>query len=247
MPWLAPLLLAVSPSFVIWSVLGLETAFDAFCCWPCAASSICRPAAGRSARRFGMGGALFALAATTRPEGAMFYAVTVAFLWAHGDRRDVRWSLPAFTLIFVVFLLWRLHYYGDIVPNTYYAKTGLGWFAAVRGAKYVFEFMKAYAGPHLASSRWPPSAGAGRPVSHNLGWLVAAHLAFVIDVGGDNFAEFRFIAPILPLWYLLAAEGGVRAVQEVRIGGARSRPTNPAAAVRRSVAVTGCVRGRGRR
>ena len=180
-------------------------------------------AGGRSTRAAIWMGALFALAAMTRPEGAMFYAVTVAFLWAHRDRRDVRWSLPAFTLVFGAFLLWRLHYYGDIVPNTYYAKTGLGWFAAVRGAKYVFEFMKAYGGPALgffalAAVCW------GRPsrVAQYLGWLVAAHLAFVVDVGGDNFAEFRFIAPILPLWYLLAAEGGVRAVQEVRIG--RSEP-----------------------
>ena len=45
--------------------------------------------------------------------------------------------------------MWRFWFYGDVLPNTYYAKSGLGPLALVRGAKYVFEFFKAHGGPVL--------------------------------------------------------------------------------------------------
>ena len=35
-------------------------------------------------------------------------------------------------------------------------------------------------------------------------------------MGGDNFSEFRFIAPILPLLYLMVAEGVARTLDELR-------------------------------
>jgi hypothetical protein len=212
--WLAPLLLAISPAFAAWSVLGLETVFYSLLILLAAQSAMSGPLGPRSAA---VSGLLFALVALTHPEGALFFVATVVFLLVKGRAREWIPGLASFALVFGGFLVWRVWYYGDLLPNTYYAKSGLGLLAIVRGAKYLFEFFKSYGGPvvpflALVPLFWGPPSSAVQ----YLACLAAAYLGFVIWVGGDNFAEFRFIVPILPILYLLAAEGAVRGVRELR-------------------------------
>ena len=32
-----------------------------------------------------------------------------------------------FAVVVLVWLVWKLAYYGDVIPNTFYAKAGDGW------------------------------------------------------------------------------------------------------------------------
>jgi hypothetical protein len=211
---LAPALLAISGPFAAWAVLGLETLvyslFITIAAALCMAGKVIKP-------RGAWVGAVFALIALTRPEGALFFAATVAFLVATGERQSAGRLVLPFALIVGSFVIWRVWYYGDLLPNTYYAKAGLGPLALVRGAKYLFEFFKIHGGPVLPTLAVVPLfwGTRSRQVQY-LAVLCAAYFLFVIQVGGDNFAEFRFVAPILPLLYLLAAEGSVRVIDEVR-------------------------------
>jgi arabinofuranosyltransferase len=88
---------------------------------------------------------------------------------------------------------WKVATYGDILPNTYYAKSGSN---IAHGAAYVWMFAGAYV-------LWPFLVGIAavaivrrRAAKLPLA-LVAVQVAYVIAVGGD-FMEFRFVVPLLP-------------------------------------------------
>jgi arabinofuranosyltransferase len=210
---LAPALLAITSPFAAWAVLGLETLMYSLLM----VIAVTVLVSHDGGRRAAWAGVAFALLALTRPEGALFFVAAVGFLFAVGQRRLVVRLIPPFVIFVGAFAVWRVWYYGDVLPNTYYAKSGLGPLALVRGAKYVFEFFKVHGGPVIpALAVVPLFWGAHSRHVNLIASLCVAYLIFVVQVGGDNFAEFRFIAPILPLVYLLVGDGLVRAFDELR-------------------------------
>ncbi len=121
-------------------------------------------------------GLMFALATLTRPEGALVMALTVAYLaWSAVSSRQsaVKFSWPSifrhsscairqiiplligYLIIFLPYFVWRYSYYGDWLPNTFYAKTGGGLHQAVRGLDYAGEFALAFGGPLLLLAFMP--------------------------------------------------------------------------------------------
>jgi arabinofuranosyltransferase len=93
-----------------------------------------------------------ALIYLTRPDGLLIAAVTVLFLllfW-YGKLRqstlkagDIAPSLPL--LLIPLHLVWRHSFYGEWLPNTYYAKTISGRIWIESGGKYLFSFIIEYA------------------------------------------------------------------------------------------------------
>src|SRR5262249_54861959 len=77
-------------------------------------------------RREAWAGVALGLAALSRPEGAVF--AFIAIPWILGSRWPRRGPVLAFLTALVVtwapFLIWRRLYYGDWLPNTFYAKSG---------------------------------------------------------------------------------------------------------------------------
>lgn len=158
-------------------------------------------------RHYAIASLLTVLAAMTRPDGALFgmLAGACAVLATLRQRRlgpVVAFALPGL-LLFVPFLLWRHAYYGDWLPNTFYAKSasepyaGQGWF-------YVQLFLNGYWVLWPAFAALPAwlllrrRAGA----MSMLASMTVAYLAFVVWVGGD-FMFARFCLPVVPLLYLV--------------------------------------------
>ncbi len=104
-------------------------------------------------------------------------------------------------------LLWKLSYYGQLLPNTFDAKVGWSSESAVDGLVYVWRFLSRYlvwpfllvGGATMLLRRDVPRFPL-RP----LVVVVVLWLAYVAVVGGD-FMEFRFIVPIAPLLFLILA------------------------------------------
>ena len=101
--------------------------------------------------------------------------------------------------------LFRLYYYGDILPNTAYLKTSNwdGRYAA--GLAYVLNFAKHYALlivfaviGSIRSFQWS---------RRSLLSVFLLYTAYVAYVGGDAFGGFRFFVPVLPLLAILAFIG----------------------------------------
>jgi arabinofuranosyltransferase len=97
-------------------------------------------------------------------------------------------------------MVWKIVYYGDIFPNTYYAKV----FSAKRGIRYLYLFFNSYLLIPLLlifvlTSR-KLFKKSNLPIQIIL-ISVLVWLVYLIRVGGD-FMEFRFMAPILPLLFI---------------------------------------------
>jgi hypothetical protein len=205
--WLAPAALASSRTFTAWSTGGLETQIFTFFVL------IALLALGEEHRRARdvpwVSSGLFAIASLIRPEGALFMAVAGFCMLADAALRGRSLKpLAGFALPFLVVvgahLLWRHSYYGYWLPNTFYAKVhGLWW---EQSQKFFGHFFADYR-IHLFLPLALIPALARRRFDDIL-WLTAAaaYCGYVVYIGGDRF-EFRFLVVILPILYVLVADG----------------------------------------
>ncbi|MCX7048518.1 MAG: hypothetical protein NTX50_23915 [Candidatus Sumerlaeota bacterium] len=195
--------LALSGPWAVWAVGGLETPFYALigtvALLACAREMGRRPALPLSA-------VACALAAMCRPEGVIFFAVCLAakIIWirqrqgawieevkpGEGCRIPARlvfgpqyetwarvglWS-AAFVLIFGAYTIWRVGYFGHLLPNTFYSKATNPLFERIAaGIPYAAKSL-ALAGSSLAAlallfgvwkgltARHPPIASPQSPI-----------------------------------------------------------------------------------
>lgn len=203
--FLVPVPLVASGAFALWCGAGLETSLFTLLLF----GGIAAAAGDASSGRFGAAALLLALATLTRPEGALLFAVVIVdrlFL----RRSSLRSTLPGAALFLVVVgahEAWRIAYYGDPLPNTFYAKSGGGFRAAARGLRY----LGAYAGPFGGWTTLAPIpllfAGPPRRWERTMLLALGAYLAYVVVVGGDSLPFYRFVVPALPFLAVLAVAG----------------------------------------
>jgi arabinofuranosyltransferase len=207
------LFVATNRTFLTWWTSGLETALFnlAFVSWVVLAF---RRADLRSAAWLLLWSTTAAVAALTRPDGLLLVGATGAVVVVtvlRGGMRAVPATLSMAPLAAVVaHVLWRRSYYGEWLPNTYYAKVTEPWPEA--GLRFLGCFLLEH-GAWL----WPPivlvwalaelARGPGRAlraIADNLPALAAVgallfHLGYyVIRVGGDPF-EYRVLSHLVPL------------------------------------------------
>ena len=151
---------------------------------------------------------LTAAATLARPEGLLVLLVLGFYQLVRAKRGEGRSWLPWLLVSggpYALFLGFRRWYYGDWLPNTYYAKTGGGWAQIQRGLDYlrdyaadhegllllvglaIFTLLRRTAGMRLVAVGWL------------LFWLAVAWL------GGDGLPMYRFALAPLPLFAALAA------------------------------------------
>ena len=217
----ATLLLGTNFSFNAYATGGLETQMQAFLIvlgiWLSWRATRASPA---PTALLALASVVFGLALMTRLDSVVGLLlpglmVVMVILRQEGpvERRLLSLAavcLPA-TLILAPWLLWKLSYYGDLLPNTFYVKVASAASLA-RGAHYVYRFFATYWLLPLAAfalvarpRRISEALRRGRPA---WGPVLVATLglwcAYVAFVGGD-FMEFRFMVPILPLVMVLLA------------------------------------------
>jgi arabinofuranosyltransferase len=211
------LLLATTRSVAVWSTSGLETRwFELLLLAGVLRLTVeVQCLLGRGSPPRALAGWLLALATLTRPDGLLVSASvlgTAALLLASRRRLEARWvagsALPYIALVGGHYLFRRL-YYGDWLPNTYYAKVGgKAWWAA--GRAYLGAFALEYAAylwlPLLAAAvLWHVRRGTAC-VPLLFAAAALPHALYVAAVGGDHF-EFRPLDAYFPLAFLLIGDG----------------------------------------
>jgi arabinofuranosyltransferase len=217
---------ATNRTFLTWSSSGLETAMCNFWILAWLAASL-RYSKRRDVRSGAGVAALAAAIALTRPEGLLFACASVAMVgaaWlarrgAVHSTRDALLSLAPLAAV-ALHVLWRRSFYGEWLPNTYYAKYVGAWPEA--GAMYLASYALEHAlwfpaalflaaAPRLATRRIRgfrasiARAGWVRGAVED-GWIrdmaVAAVLAslayYTFAVGGDTF-EYRVYSHAVPM------------------------------------------------
>ena len=207
----APLCLAATRSFAVWSTSGLETRLFELLVFAAVLSVLWSIRTGASALP---AAGLFALAVLTRPDGLLF-AGSSGLVWLVALRRrgDLSWKkvLPPVALFVAMVglhVMFRYAYYGDWLPNTFYAKVGQPWWTM--GFFYALTMCLEY-GVYL----WLPAMALGAWAQWQRGqWFVPAliasllipHAIYVMRIGGDHF-EYRPFDLYLPFALLLFGDG----------------------------------------
>jgi hypothetical protein len=205
--WLPVLLLALCGPFAAWATSGLETSLFTFLIF----SAFLLHLRERKSASFPFSSFFFFLAALTRPEGLLVVLITLMHL-IYSNLKEGKSLLAnrlpemilGFVIPFSIYYLWRYHYYGFLLPNTFYAKVGSTAWQVVRGLKYSGEFYGLLLFPLLAFVR-PFVGRTSFPTRYSL-WLICIYTAYIIAVGGDYMALFRFFVPLCPFLVLVAAE-----------------------------------------
>ncbi|MGB3052143.1 MAG: hypothetical protein WBB42_14155 [Polyangiales bacterium] len=140
--------------------------------------------------------------------------------WTESARAAAQWaSIPC--AIVATHIIFRLAYYGQLLPNTYYAKAG-GWYALARGASYLGTVV--YAVPETGALLLTALAGValskGR-VRALIGYgalYVTFYALYLLKVGGD-FMEYRFMWTIYPVLMLAGFRALVVIGERSRVSG----------------------------
>ena len=223
MAWMALGLVCGSATFAVWtSGGGLETRqFTFFIVLAVVCLALYRD------RKGGLIAASLSLAAAayTRPEGPLIAAICIGWFvfqrladagrlvpdWSELRRVDWRGlaylALPCIILIAAHFLF-RQVYYGEWLPNTYYAKFVRPWYES--GFKYLLSATIEMGMYLLLPLAWIGLRRQWRQRRDGTYALVllllAAHMLYVMRIGGDHF-EYRPLDFYWPLLALPAVQG----------------------------------------
>ena len=231
--WMAFGLLCTSATFAVWtSGGGLETRqFTLFMVLAVVCLSL-----WRSGRRGLVAASLsLALAAWTRPEGLLTGLVCIGWFAVQSmadagrprpDWRRLAWLAAPFVVLVAAHYVFRYAYYGEWLPNTYYAKHVRPWYesgfrylwaAALETGLYLLLPLAAVA----ARERWRVHRDGAFALPLV---LMGVHMAYVMRIGGDLF-EYR---PLDFYWPLLAFPAAVGIAHlGSRLAAGRWRPRLP--------------------
>lgn len=179
----------------------------------------------RDERRYRAAGVAFALAALTRPEGIMIFALaTLGRLFGQPwKNRTARFAVGMDCLIVGVvvglhFVLRFLLYDGELVPNTYYAKSGgmarLTPWLYVRG--FLSELM-AWGTPLLALLSLIARNRVCRLDAAPTLFVVWGALASIWLTGSDWMPGQRLLMPFIPAWGALITCGIAAAADRAQL------------------------------
>ena len=208
---MAALFLGSYAVFASWALSGMEVTLTGLLLL--AAIGVHLGEGDRESRRAAIAsGLLMALATMARPESVLLFGTLLAARLLERLRSSRRGAIlftAAYGALYGPYFLWRWTYYGWFLPNTFYAKVGSTWEQVARGADY-FERWSGASIPLLALALFGALAivSSRLPRPPRVGVIPAAivvHCAYVVAVGGDGQAAFRFFATVTPLLCLFAA------------------------------------------
>jgi len=205
---------ALHPDFHVFATSGLET--SAFTAVAFAGYTVIVSGIVRGTLRPLVAGAFFGVASMLRPDGMVFAAAAGAavLVFPKNRARNVVLYAIAVGVFWGGTTLFRLLYYGEYFPNTYYAKSAyLAWHR--QGLAYLYTYLhrywELYAAPFVVLwLLWksPKSAPASEPFDwfrvHALlaSTFAALYTYYVVRVGGD-FMYGRLLVPVIPYLAIL--------------------------------------------
>lgn len=176
-----------------WSVSGLETAAFAAIVFGTLAAELYKPR---------LTPILLVAAMLLRPDDAVLFAAILLHRLI-SDRRGAFSLLLIYILLLAPYGIFKLLYYGSLAPNTFYAKSGLGWDYLQSGWEYTVHFFRTVGVygliliPIILSTRalWRRY----RPMY----LFTIIYVMYVILVGGDVLKVFRFFIPVVSVMFFL--------------------------------------------
>lgn len=236
LPGLAALLVATSSPVLLWTASALETVLFALLVTAAAIGYALFLIERLSGPKLLLAELLWVLAILARPEGLLFWGLTVGHTVLlslfRRDRKVLQVRLPGIllgALSIAAYGAWKLAYFGDLLPATYWAKakpmdasTFLGGgvrflgFLSINGNFFIALIL--VAGAVMA---WRHRVEIRSPLWY-LAVLAAGYAVYVLSLGSRTAMDdaYRFYVPLVPLASLLLIELGATlrpAVRDIRV------------------------------
>ncbi len=133
--------------------------------------------------------------------------------------------LPALTAL--GYEAWRLWYYGSPLPNTYYAKIEPSLsptLVSVTFLRYLEPYLRTLGGTGLVAGLLAASVYKDKEHhSRVLALVCAGYIGYVLLIGGDWMAGYRFMVPVLPILLMLVVSGARHILRGLGIKPHRTR------------------------
>lgn len=161
----------------------------------------------------GLGMLLLALATLVRIDGVLVLsgALVLEAVWLRPGLRRRHLAIDAAVAMVGVLLpaLFRLVYYGSVIPNPVQAKVGLAPDPSVyrQGVSYLLDWLHTDLGVPVLGGGLLLALLCGRR-AQALTVLAAGWLGYIVLSGGDHMPYARFVAPMLPAISVLVFAGG---------------------------------------
>lgn len=158
---------------------------------------------------------LAGLATLTRPDGVLLFGVlalgAVEEAWRGARPAWLRWALLGIVINVAVLgahQTWRVHTYGDALPNTFYAKPGGLFTQFTRGLRNVYELVRLAQGPLVVLlAIVGATATASRAACVLALGFLGTRVVLELWSGGAVMGHLRFLAPAMPGLVLCFAAG----------------------------------------
>jgi len=180
-------------SLPYWSISSLETS---------AFASLAIASLVAEYRRPQLTPVLLIVATLLRPEGALVFGAILAHRILTTRRVPFRFA-AIYVIPLLPFAVFKLLYYGSLLPNPFYAKSGIGLEYVRSGLEYFWFFCRTVGVYGLVFAI--PLLGIKRLWSRFalLYLYVLFYVAYVVVIGGDVLKVYRFFVPIVPALYVL--------------------------------------------
>lgn len=227
---LALILLGTNYTFSAYATGGLETQLQALLILLGTLITLRLTVGGKTASPLSLAALSIAaaLGLLTRLDSALPFAVLYVAIGLHLLRLklpprkavgDILMAVLPTVLILGAWFAWKLTYYGDLLPNTFYAKTGgLSYSAVYNGIFYLYKYAHSYLLiPFAILSLLYLRRLTSRPGMRVVIAITALWLLYIVYVGGD-FMEFRFLVPITPfIMLIITALIQLISIKEVKV------------------------------
>lgn len=199
-------IIGVTPSFLYWSVAGMETSFYSMFFLLTIYLFLTREIDFKSLL---LNGIMFGLLCLIRFEATLIFLCSLLYIMKKKNslityrinKEQIIFTL-GFSLIFLTYFIWRWIYFGQFLPNTFYAKTGGGLAQVIGGLDYTIISLRRFFGFGWFIIFLILLAFRFKMLSGKSGFLFGLGTVSVIAtilIGGDHFYGGRFILPVLPL------------------------------------------------
>jgi len=186
---LATLLMAFNLSLAYWSPAGLETAAFGFFAMLSFYLFI--------KRSWWLVFSML-MAVWIRPDGVVI-AGLILIIETIQNRKMPKFSLSCGAIAFVLslpFVIFKYFYYGSIIPNPFYAKTGFNLTQFQNGLEYAGTFLSDYG--FYGVGLLVPLLFYRRlsRISRAIWWMTMIFTAYIVFIGGDVLKVHRFFVPV---------------------------------------------------
>ncbi|MGA9290970.1 MAG: hypothetical protein WBV81_00150, partial [Ignavibacteriaceae bacterium] len=136
-----------------------------------------------------------------RPEGFLFFILALLYLLYFEKCKKNK--LLIFILVYIIpiicYLIWAYYYYGDILPNTFYAKVSLSIGSIYEGIHYIYRYFMSAPLIFIILSLSIFGLKRKSKIIKFIWLSVIVFSCYLVCIGGDFMFAFRFFLPILPL------------------------------------------------